>query len=426
MSKEDKNNDKRNGFAGEPKKALQWFQNFAGVGETDHQLGARALARYAFMHREAAWHELVWKGDRSQAPATVASKPHYFSELDVAETIDNFIDHVPSFWHSEELRDSLEDGQFLALDVDFFVEELLAKMDTEAFSSFLRAYLAEESFTVLCQRLLPIVSDDGFLGFLNRLAVAMARWKRDKVSNRGRSDEGEGGDAARTKEPLWLEMVLSAGVEWETLNNAIFCNACARHGRELFRLMQGDEHRDETRSLVELLAERNAYDEEEHWALRRECLLLRKWEAVQWLALEAWLLFYLLSQETTSPEALERLMTEEGIGFLRTGADHIGKSVLDREESGKRASKEKKRSRKRHTRKRKGTSRKKSRHSADDDSESGSDVPFETEEFNNRSSAVSWRLSVDHYVITWTKVILHLCARSVCLDALRHSLGNAV
>lgn len=405
-------------FSGEPKRALQWFQNFAGVGEIDHQLGARALARYVFMHREASWHELVWKRDRSQAPATVASKPHYFSELDVVETIDNFLDHVPAFWNSEELRDSLEDGQFIALDVDFFVEELLAKMDSDAFSSTLKAYLAEESFTVLCQRILPITSDEDFLGFINGLLLAMMKWKKDKSINWDREAEAGGLEIVKIRELCWLEIVLSAGLEWETLDDVIFCNACARNGRELLRLMQSEEHNDETRLLESLLADSNPYNEQEHWALRREYLLFPTWQAVQRLTLEAWLLFYLLSQETTRPEVLERLMTENGIGFLRTSAKHVHKSELDMEWKGAKASKEKKRSKKRHRRKRKGTSRKRNKHSEDDDSESGSDVPFAAEESKSESS-VSWRLSVDKYVITWTKVDV---VEHIVHDALSHWL----
>ncbi|CAM6086377.1 unnamed protein product [Calypogeia fissa] len=401
-------------FSGEPKRALQWFQNFAGVGEIDHQLGARALARYVFMNREDSWHELVWKGDRSQAPAIVASKPHYFSDLDVVESIDNFLDHVPSFWQSEELRDSLEDGQFIALDVDFFLEELLAKMDSDAFSRILKAYLAEESFTVLCQRILPITCDEDFLGFVNGLASAMVKWKEEKSFHRDRKEEGEGPDSGKLKEVFWLEMVLSAGVEWKTLKDVIFCNACARNGRKLLRLMQSEEHNDETRLLDSLLADRNGYNEQEHWALRRECLAFRKWQAVQWLTLEAWLLFYRLSQENTPPEALEKLMTENGIGFLRTSAQHVEKSELDREWKGMKTHKEKKKLRKRHRRKREGKSRKRNKHSEDDDSESGSDVPFAMEE-SSRESSVSWRLSVDNYEIQWTKV-----------DVMEHVVNDAL
>jgi hypothetical protein len=387
---------------------LEWFQNFAGVGGSDHQLGARALARYAFMHRETYWNELVWKGDRSQAPATVASKPHYFSELNVGETIENFLENVPSFWQSEELRDSLEDGQFIALEVDYFVQELLARMGTDGLSSILRGYIAAESFTVLCQRVLPIVTDTQFLEFINGLAVGIYELKKDKARHRDRRDEEKDKDIlGKFKETPWLEIVLSAVVEWRTLNDAVVCNACARNGRELCRLMQGEEHEDEARLLNSLVADRNVYSEDEHWAVREEYLVLPKWEAVKWLTLDAWLLFYFLSKNTIAPEALETLMTENMIGFLRTSAQPTEDIELLIDARGARSHKERRKSKKRHRHKLKGMSRKRKNRKEDADSESGSDVPFETDDIN-RQSTVSWRLSVDNYVITWTKVIIYL------------------
>ena len=49
----------------------------------EHLFGAKALSRYALLHRDKCWEELEWAGSHPQAPGMVATKPHYFAELDV-------------------------------------------------------------------------------------------------------------------------------------------------------------------------------------------------------------------------------------------------------------------------------------------------------------------------------------------------------
>jgi hypothetical protein len=57
-----------------------------------------------------------------QAPVAVASKPHYFCELDVVATVRNLLRSCPDFWRSEELGRSARSGSFLALDYSFMVQ----------------------------------------------------------------------------------------------------------------------------------------------------------------------------------------------------------------------------------------------------------------------------------------------------------------
>lgn len=107
-------------FSGHPKRIRDFFDHFAGVGQTEHLLGARALANFAFRNRDLYWHCLVWHGTHAHSPATVAAKPHYFMELDVVNTVQNFLECVPEFWESQEFRESLEGGVLWNTDKAFF------------------------------------------------------------------------------------------------------------------------------------------------------------------------------------------------------------------------------------------------------------------------------------------------------------------
>ncbi|KAL2641371.1 hypothetical protein R1flu_008958 [Riccia fluitans] len=374
-------------FAGNAKRISGWFQNFAGAGETDHRLGARALARYAFLHREDYWHELEWNGKHSQAPATVASKPHYFSELDVLKTVDNFLEHVPSFWYSEELRDSLDEGEFLGLDPDFFHRELLERLtidNSDELWLLFEDYLRSESFSTLCQRTLYLMSDRSLLAFLSDLGAALKKLRKNVSSGKELETQEH---PKSLKDIPWLEVTFSIGVEWNTLSDAAFCNACASHGREILRLLQDDEHEEEAKTLRILLSE-GLQCESAHRRLMQECLQAEKWEVVKWLSMEAWLLFYLTCQDSTSAGSLERLMTEVGIDFLRSeGTSPMPSRGRKRNEKGK----------SRRTRRR----AKKSAHHEDEESESDSDVAHGADD---SWRALSWRLSLDKYTIAWTKV----------------------
>jgi hypothetical protein len=87
---------------------MQWFDHFAFTVESSHKRGARALSQYAFVNRDICWEELEWKGKHGQFPAVVATKPHYFRDLDVLRTVQNFLEYVPDFWSSDEFANSVK------------------------------------------------------------------------------------------------------------------------------------------------------------------------------------------------------------------------------------------------------------------------------------------------------------------------------
>eukprot|EP00798_Chlamydomonas_sp_ICE-L_P003738 gene3738-13795_t len=91
-------------------------------GMPGFKFGAYALAHYALAKREEMWDLLVWEGKHPQAPVSVAMKTHYFCELDVKETVRALLHSCPDFWRSEQMRASLESGEFIALAPDYFVQ----------------------------------------------------------------------------------------------------------------------------------------------------------------------------------------------------------------------------------------------------------------------------------------------------------------
>jgi hypothetical protein len=62
----------------------------------------------------------VWAGDHSQAPISVAARPHYWAELAVLPTVKRFLAECPDFWDSPELLETLQGGDLLAIDQEFF------------------------------------------------------------------------------------------------------------------------------------------------------------------------------------------------------------------------------------------------------------------------------------------------------------------
>lgn len=84
----------------------------------------------------------------------------------------NFLEDEREFWQSEEFRDSLEDGEFLSIDITFFAEVLVKKLASDVDSALdtwkvLKEYLRDESFSVLCHQLLHVASDKKLLRFTN-------------------------------------------------------------------------------------------------------------------------------------------------------------------------------------------------------------------------------------------------------------------
>ena len=63
----------------------------------------------------------MWAGRHPHAPVAVASRPSYFAELNVVETVLNLLTHEPGFLESQHFQQTLS-SDFVALDQPFLVE----------------------------------------------------------------------------------------------------------------------------------------------------------------------------------------------------------------------------------------------------------------------------------------------------------------
>eukprot|EP00897_Mesotaenium_endlicherianum_P009955 jgi/Mesen1/8989/ME000056S08394 len=413
-------------FEGSSKRVQLWFQHFAAAGGGEHRFGAQALSKFAFAHREEHWRDLRWTGKHARAPVSVAAKPHYFCELDVVGTVESFLQNVPSFWASDELWRTLEGGGLVALDPAFFVGELLKCLNDvdvdilgdddsdggrsrrpgkdrgddmerrkvlstggagaaeirENVWDKLKMYLREESFPVLCKRLLYTVHELDLFDFVkevsrearngasgdgqeekhtlrdkggkqrHRSSCSSSR-RRDKHSaagDEGAREEGGGDTGAKTFRD-W------EGLLQRNVNDSLLCIACAHHGRQVLKLLTESEHSDELQSFRQALHAytskvREAFGGEVaagdlqvqassqageadgapdlpgpagvaeqlgHWQLyRRACEHSAEARGL-FLALDSILLRYRLHELSGNASALEAVMRANKIGFEKAG-----------------------------------------------------------------------------------------------------------
>lgn len=331
-------------FSGHPKRILGWFENFSSSCKKGNELGAQALAHFAFIHRDKYWKELEWRGTHGQAPATVASKPYYFLDLDVLRTVENFLDYVPEFWSSDELWDSLKEGDILSLDMVFFINKLFQRMadGSTRVWQMLEHFLSEEPFSHLCQCLLSFLGDDKLLDFVNNLSLALSQTANSYALIR---------DGRKTIcKHSWLSDVLRMGAECPSLECAMICNACIAHSRQLLRVLHDEENTQEYKSFSSLLLELKSSKsmcDRMHWALRKEGLKFNKWEMVKWLALESWSIQVLIAEEYKSPASLKALLSANLIEFWHGSQDKKFKAKKDKKVRKERRKKRKKKKRRR-------------------------------------------------------------------------------
>jgi len=372
-------------FTGHPKRILSFFDRFAVVGQTEHQFGARALASFAFRNRDLCWHRLVWEGTHAHSPATVAAKPQYFMELDVVNTVQNFLEYVPEFWLSKEFRESLKSEVFWDIDRAFFAEYLadfLAREldsgtdDADEIWSTVREFISDMQFPKLCQQLLHLASDETLLMFINGLGSQISFWISDSHTKR----------VEMARKTNWMEVMVYSAVQWKSLMDPIFCNACIGNGRKLLRILQEEEHEEDANALKRLIKEGSSDDEgKEHWPLTDEVAKMDKPAACRYLALEAFVLFYQLSSESTGDDLYKALLEESGITYYRLPSPNIFLSDKKRIKSSSSSSK---RSRKKKHR---------SRHSRDAEDRDDELAELLKEEMD-------CVLSIDNFQSTWTKV----------------------
>ncbi|XP_074381588.1 uncharacterized protein LOC141723631 isoform X1 [Apium graveolens] len=384
-----------NFFRGHPDRIMQWFSSFAGSSDLQHRKGAKALSQFAFVNRDICWEELEWKGKHGQSPAVVATKPHYFLDIDIQQTVENFLEYVPEFWSSKEFAESLEGGEILFMDSKFFVQlflDLMYKEDSKDMWEVIDEFLMEESFSSLCQHLLIVLEEKDLLLFLE-LSRKFLKLKREHM------DPGTSFN--------WFEMILSKFSISDSLDQLLMLNAVVNKGRQLVRLIREEEAREEKMQIKDIVLQVcvSSCHPNSLAPLMVECLKTKSLNSITWLGLQSFALHYRLLEESQTLESWEIIFQSNGISFRNSEkyslldssgfSEDIVSDIDERTSVGvKRRKKEK--------------NRKKRRKHLDHDESNNDlfDLDFSTYSSSLLSKSSSWLLSTDGYSTIWNAVDL--------------------
>ncbi|KAI7755317.1 hypothetical protein M8C21_030163 [Ambrosia artemisiifolia] len=375
-------------FRGNTRRILLWFSNFSGTSDMEHRKGAKALSQFAFKNRDICWEELEWKGKHGQSPAMVATKPHYFLDLDVEQTVENFLENVPEFWSSREFADTLKDGDILFLDMQFFVNmflRLMYKEDMEEIWKTVNEFLMEESFSSLCSHLLIALKESELCVFLDLLKNLLDLNTKPKYFV----------DTCH-----YLDVILPRFNSLDSIDELLLLNAVINRGRQLVQLLQEDEHQEEQTQIKDVVQKICTLPENTNCLvlLIKECSMKKSISSIKLLGLQSWALHYLMSEGYWASEDWESLFNSNGICFRHAGKHELlqDKMLTDDSDSDSRRKKKRK-----HRKKRR-------RRTTHDDSYDDDFVDFDLEynrmDFQSKGSC--WSLSTDGYSTSWSSADL--------------------
>ncbi|KAL9243081.1 hypothetical protein vseg_017011 [Gypsophila vaccaria] len=393
-------------FGGHPRRMMQWFSTFSSGGDISHGQGAKALSQFAFINRDICWEELEWRGKHGQSPAVVATKPHYFLDLDVQRTVENFVENVPEFWSSKEFAESLKDGEIFSIDkryfVDFFID-LMYEDDLEEVWEVVGRFLLEESFSYLCQHLLIVLPEQDLCSLLGKLQRYLSGNKRLVNSN---------------DKSYWLEILIRKCGDRVSVDELLLLNALFSKGRQLLRLVGSEEGSEEKLKISDRVSRicRNTSEAKGLTPISKDHLKSKTSEMMKWLGLLSWSLLYRLSTECHTSESWEAVFVSNKIGFRNS--DVYG--LLDPHETSENSELEnvdRAASRRKHKRKQK--SRKKRKRKFDHDVFLGDEL-LDLDDADDRPffrpSSTSWLLSTDGYSSSWSLVDLSEHLSKHCLN----------
>jgi hypothetical protein len=375
---------------------MQWFDHFAFTAESSHKRGARALSQYAFVNRDICWEELEWKGKHGQSPAVVATKPHYFRDLDVLQTVENFLEYVPDFWSSDEFANSVKDGEVLQIDIEYFVDQFSYLMYEENSKDVWRAveeFFMDEQFSSLCQHLLIHLDEQRLLDFFRSLGKLISKSLQCKEL---------------TFQCCWLEVLLSAHGYHISLDDLVLLNCVISKRKQLWWLMNDEEQAEERGQMEEFLKSANQLTDADHFSLMAEFAEREFPDALKWIGIQSWIIFSDLSKECKSADSCESLFSCNKIEFHKAdgyslvqsdgySVSHI--SDADDEDLTRSVHKSRKKNRK----------RKKPRYESDENRlDQLIEVPFSSTTDIIRSQCRSWRLSTDAFSASWD-IVYFIC-----------------
>ncbi|KAK4742877.1 hypothetical protein SAY87_000878 [Trapa incisa] len=392
-------------FKGNPGRVHEWFSSFDSSGGSDHKKGAKALSQFAFVNRDICWEELQWKGKHGQSPAMVATKPHYFLDLDIQRTMENFIEYLPEFWSSTEFAESLRDGEILSVDSVYFLElfiDFMYQENARDVWEVVSDFLLEEPFSALCQRLLIGLEESDFSIFLKLFGDYMRTTMNYKESDTSSH---------------WMEIVLSKYKDYASIDQLLLLNAVISQGRQLLRVIYDEECRGEKKKIRDIILEISKYlkDAKSFVSFLEESKRKKTVEVMKLIGLQSWVVHYRLSEECLDTDSWESLFITNGIKFRTSGKYSIlqyeseDDSMTDLDGKASNVFRRRKKNRKR---KKRGRS-----NEYNDDGDDLLDFDMINEGQGLQTGGASWLLSTDGFSSSWTAVDLPEHLANHCFNA---------
>ncbi|KAF7031994.1 hypothetical protein CFC21_043225 [Triticum aestivum] len=247
-------------------------------------------------------------------------------------------------------------------------------------------FLMEEQFSTLSQYILIHLDEQRLLHFLKTLGKLISP------------------NAQCTKLAFpccWLEVLLSAHIDQISLDELILLNCVIAKGRQLWHLMNDEEHEEERRRMDELVRTMNDLTDADHFALIKDFMGTKFPDALKWIGIQSWVIFCGLSKLCKSADSCESLFTGNSIEFRKAydyslvqndGCSVSHTSDTDDKDLTRSSHKKRKRDKKRR------------RHRYDSD-EDNVDQLLELGTFTGKraieSQCGSWYLSTDDFSAPW-------------------------
>ncbi|XP_057746814.1 uncharacterized protein LOC130966067 isoform X1 [Arachis stenosperma] len=393
-------------FQGNPNRVLQWFSYSSSGSGLEQGKGLKALSQFAFKNRDICWEELEWKGKHGQSPAMVATKPHYFLDLDIQRTVENFIQNVPEFWSSDEFVESVKDGDIFFIDRPFFVHyfiNLMYKEDIGDVWQVIDEFLTEHPFSSLCQHLLITLDEQDLCYFLELLRKSLNR----KVEFQHFDNVTD----------LFVVVLLNCGGTG-SIDLMLLLNAVITQGRQLLRLLRDEEDPELQAKIGDTVSKISAIPSSGNslTPIFKNTCKMTTVETIKCLGLQSWVLYYRLSQECKTPESWESVFMNNQIGFRLTNKnallDHDGRLKEDCSGFDQSPSVRLKRNKKQKAKKK----RRRKYDSDDCNDDELLDFDSTSLELDFLHNTRSWLLSTDGYTSAWSSADLpeHLHRHCLC------------
>eukprot|EP00696_Hemimastix_kukwesjijk_P005495 gnl/Hemi2/16932_TR5624_c0_g1_i1.p2 gnl/Hemi2/16932_TR5624_c0_g1~~gnl/Hemi2/16932_TR5624_c0_g1_i1.p2 ORF type:complete len:446 (-),score=88.91 gnl/Hemi2/16932_TR5624_c0_g1_i1:32-1369(-) len=281
-------------FSESDERIRQWFDHFG----PPFKRGAKALYNFCVQQRDNVWKDIKWEG-AGASPIVCVHQPLRFADVDVVATVRSFLDSE-ALWSSEPFRTSLESGEFLTLDLEFFSQKLMGMLDSQEVLRSVESFVAGSEFAVLCRGLFCTLGDAHALDFIAQLRPCCRDLK------------------------LSVEAALLLGSVHEDLDCLLVYSMLATNPAMVLRLLKEDEACDSAAQLDSILALHGGFFSAAgvlgHWSLRAHLRAKASLVASsRFVLLECFLLRFATRSYTKSD--FEQLMRAEGVPFERVFED---------------------------------------------------------------------------------------------------------